>query len=77
MYACAVAAATPHLDAALVDVRVVSRPSSLRLAEDDHLLEEEDVPYALLASSPHGERVLPQQHALLLQVDLRHDYNRN
>jgi hypothetical protein len=40
------------------------------LAEDDQVLKEEDVTCALLASLIHYKLILPEKHALLLQIHL-------
>ena len=61
-----------YLDAVLVDVDVVACAASLCLAEDNHLLEEKYVSETLLASVPHNELSLSHQHALLLQIQLKH-----
>ena len=61
-----------YLDAALVAVDLFARRRTLRLAEHDHLLEQEDVTHRFASTVPDEELVLTQQHALLIQVHLKH-----
>ena len=61
-----------YLDAALVAVDLFARRRTLSLAEDDHLFEQEDVTHRFASAVPHEELVLTQQHALLVQVNLKH-----
>ena len=61
-----------YLNAALVAVDLFARRRTLRLAEHDHLLEQEDVTHRFASTVPDEELVLTQQHALLIQVHLKH-----
>lgn len=62
---------TGYLERLLVDVRVIPHICPLCLAEEDEVLEEEDVAEALLLLEGHQEFILTNQLTLLFQVHLR------
>lgn len=60
-----------HLDTALVDVVLYPGDSAFaRLREQDRFFEEEYATDGLSSSLPDDELVLPQKHALLVQIHL-------
>lgn len=60
-----------HLEGLFVDVDVVSSFDLFGLAEEDEVLEQEDVAEVLPAAAPHYELVLAAELTLLLQVHLQ------
>lgn len=60
-----------HFEGLFVDVDVVSSFDLLGLAEEDEVLEQEDVAEVLPAPTPHDELVLAAELTLLLQVHLQ------
>lgn len=67
--------AESHLKGLLVDVDVVSSFDLFGLAEEDEVLEQEDVAEVLPAATPHDELVLAAQLTLFLQVHLQQAAN--
>lgn len=60
-----------YLEGLFVDVDVVSSFDLLGLAEEDEVLEQENVTQVFFASAPNDELVLTAKLTLLLQIDLR------
>ncbi len=60
-----------YLEGLFVDVDVVPSFNLLGLAEEDEILEEENVAQVFFASAANDELVLTAKLTLLLQIDLR------
>lgn len=59
-----------YLVGLFVDVDVISSFNLFGLAEEDEILEQENVTKVFLASAPNNELILTAKLALLLQIDL-------
>jgi hypothetical protein len=60
-----------HLKGLLVDVHIVPHTRFLRLAKEEEVPEEKNMPETFLLPESHQELILPNQLPLFLQVHLR------
>lgn len=59
-----------HLERLFVDVHIIAHVCLLGFAEENEILEEEDMTEALLLPEEHDKLILANQLALLLQIHL-------
>ena len=60
-----------HLYAALVAIEFLSQAGAARFAEYDHLFKQEHMTHCLSSTMPHKKGILPEKHALFVQVHLQ------